>query len=330
MGRRKKGKTLTPLGARLRGVSPPAPRMVAGGRDTDALRYLALLADPCNASLVAPTYAGEGSGLFLRTKNMFSPGASAVDATIQFCPAFMTTNTAVQGGVSPILFASVNTTSTNPANIYGAAIAPTIFGSNNPAYTGIAGTARCLAACVKVHYTGSELNRAGLVFAGLQSTVVFQGAQTQTCPSAGAVGSCLPQIDRLGSRVHEYRWVPSFADEAFVSTFDDGSPLVNATPTIGNSLIVSLTGFPAGSVMFEVVSCWEYNVSMLQPAGIVSTASVPKSPSTLNDVLRTIGDIGAFALSAEGHQKVAGLIGNAARTVRDVAKVGAQFASVFL
>jgi hypothetical protein len=333
-GKKKKqttGKTVSSLGARLRGLPSAMPRQVPAGRDPDAMRYLALLADPCNSALVPPTYAGEGSGLFVRTKNMFTVGSSAQDCVLQFCPSFLFYNdNGADGGFSPIEWGSTNTTGTPVSTIYAESVSSKIFGSATGAQQGIAGTGRCLAACVKVHYTGSELNRSGIVYAGLQNSPPL-GQTGATTLSAANIGNSCPQIDRLGTRVHEYRWVPSFVDESFInlqqSTYNPASPFTTAS---GNTLVVAAVGFPSGSIMIEVTACWEYNVNMVQGAGLVTTANVCKSPSTLNDVLRTIGDVGKFALSPDGGKRIVAAVSGAVKNIRDVAHLGAAFASVLI
>lgn len=328
--KKKKTASQQQQGAYGRLTSAP-PRALAGGRDADAMRYLALLADPCNATLVSPVYAGEGSGLFVRTKNMFSVGSSATDCLVQFCPSMISMNAnSVSTYESPVLWASSNATGTSLANIYGEAISRALFGSITGPTMGLAGTARCVAACVKVHYTGSELNRAGIVYAGLQTSPPF-AAVGGTIGTAGQYGSSLPQIDRLGTRVHEYRWVPSFADEGFVNLFNsEVNAPSNTTINGGNALMVAVVGAPQGSLMFEVTACWEYNVNTFNPSGIVSSMTVPRSPSTLNDVLRTIGDVGKFALSPDGGKRIVAAVSGAVKSIRDVASLGASFASVLL
>jgi hypothetical protein len=262
---------------------------------------------------------------------MFTVGSSAQDCVLQFCPSFLFYNdNGADGGFSPIEWGSTNSTGTPVSTIYAESVSSKIFGSATGAQQGIAGTGRCLAACVKVHYTGSELNRSGIVYAGLQNSPPL-GQTGATTLSAANIGNSCPQIDRLGTRVHEYRWVPSFVDESFInlqqSTYNPASPFTTAS---GNTLVVAAVGFPSGSIMIEVTACWEYNVNMVQGAGLVTTANVCKSPSTLNDVLRTIGDVGKFALSPDGGKRIVAAVSGAVKNIRDVAHLGAAFASVLI
>jgi len=326
---RSKLRKRTSLGRRLRAINP-VPRAPPINRDEDALKYLALISDPCNGELVPPTYAGEGSGLFLRTKTMISPGASAVDSILQFGPSQINENSQGQnanGFGGPILYASSNSSGGGLSNVYGESIAPTYFGFE-PSSAGVAGAARCIAACVKVHYLGSELNRAGIVYAGLLSSPIFTDATSVTLSPVATLGNALGQIDRVGSRVHEYKWLPSFGDEQFIKLAQsDITDTVQNRPD-GNSLVVAVSGAYAGSIMYEVTACWEYNVNVLDNVGIVSTMNVSRSACTLNDVLRSIGDVGAFCLSPEGGKRIQGLVGGALTTIRSASKMAAAFATV--
>lgn len=313
----------------------------------EAAAYLRLLDDPCNAPLVQPTYQGEGSGLFIRTKVFVDPVANGVDHILQFYPQYIISNSTTGSAnySSAIMFAEASTTGGTPGTIRGVPIIKSIFGALDTAGNtiGLAGSARCISACVKVHYTDTELNRKGLVGASLSPGSVMS-ALTAAGGAALAPISTLqseqPQIDRLGARIHEYKWVPNSNDQEFnqlaSSTYATGgvpgvpaAGLYNAGNQGGNCLTVTVKNAAAGSVTFEVVSCWEYTFNPVSAAGLVRTTVAPPR-GTLNDTLRMLGNVGAWALSPHTQNKAIEYARTAGGVLASAAKVAATFGAMAL
>jgi len=174
------------------------------------------------------------------------------------------------------------------------------------ASTSIGGSVRCLAACIKVHYTGSELSRQGMVGAALSTQPTYELTATgATLTPVTTLQASMPQIDRLGDRVHEYRWFPSMNDTNFNGLSGTSqTPLAVSTPLqeVGNALVVSVANAPAFAVTYEITAVWEYSytqsLSSGSTLGLVQQVTAPKSANTLNDVARAIGNIGKWALEA--------------------------------
>lgn len=247
------------------------------GLDTHAREWLHLLSDPCNAPLTAGCYAGLGSGMLYRTRTIVNPGASATDAYCYFYPSNFAGN-----GYYPLQWCSVNVSGTGPTNAYGATI------------NGISGGTqmRCVAACLKLRYKGSELNRAGIVASHLTNDPTpVAGVPAGTAGSyysAESVATTAQTTYRLGETQHEVRWAPTQEDGAFREI---GGPL---SPTSrGNAVGLIAYGYPAGTVVFELTAVWE--IVPEAASGFVSPLIAPRSANTVNDVLKTIGDIGRWA-----------------------------------
>lgn len=338
VGKKKKVKVKMPTAGRMVAVPRQMQDSVAMA---EKMAYLRLLNDPCNAPLVQPTYMGEGTGLFIRVKTLVTPLSNSVDYMIQFCPPYIANNApnGAAGFASPIEYVVSAITGNATNTIYGQNIAPTIFGDSATPVTGLAGSARCIAACIKVHYTGSELNRQGLVGASL-SPGASLGFLTASGASGGAAVSNylseMPQVDRLGSRVHEYKWVPSVQDQEFVTL---SKSLYSTGGTVGgvfsplsqsNVLQVAITNAPAGSVMFEVTSCWEYTFNAVSASGGLVRTTVAPPRSTLNETLRYLGNVGQWALAPETQTKALQFAQSVGGVIRTAGKVATTFASLAL
>jgi len=311
-------------------------QLLRGGLDAHAVKYLELLGDPCNGDLVMPPYEGEGTGLMFRTKNIVTPtavGNNVSDSFIQFTPQYIIQNAQFGPGqqfapdsrasVSPIMFGGCVTTGGTIAAIYSDPVASSLFGYSyysNTSYQGLTGSfgaARCVAACIKVKYTGSELNRQGQVWATLGPTNIAASVNyAGEALELGKTISSFPQSDRLGERVHEYLWVPGFDDQKWISTFQDTPYTLSTSTSVpiesGNSLIVAVQNAYAGSIVYEVNCVWEVNVTPAQRSGLVASQKVPETRNTLNDILRTVGNIGRWALGPEA---------------RDIYTTGSKFVS---
>lgn len=149
-------------------------------------------------------------------------------------------------------------------------------------------------------YTGSELNRGGLVGLSILNAPIYPGKGT----GAGLSGSYfnvdtlnreIPSVNRLGEMIHEVKWVPGFNDQEFVNLSTNPSQQDAYTP--GSAILATVQNAPAGTILYEIVSCWETQPNA-QQNGLVATVRAPESANTLNDVLRAIGNVTDFAVRA--------------------------------
>lgn len=249
--------------------------------DESALKWRRLLEDPCGADLTPPCYAGTGTGYLIRNRTLINLPATAVDFIWEFCPS--------QGSLNCL----GSSWSATTAGALGTAGISPIGGILDNA--SIVGRSRCIAACVKVMYTGTELARSGTVGYACDSGVTLISGEAISGNAVEWMAG-MPHTERLGSRETEYRWVPGPGDEFFraQSFTSEESPTSEAN---GNALQVVINNAPPGTVQMQLVSVWEW-----QPAEEVSgyTRLVvgnrgPASSATLNDVLRSLGDLGEFA-----------------------------------
>lgn len=249
--------------------------------DAAARKWISLMADPCNAPLVEPCYGGTGTGYLSRVRDYIYPNASAVDFLIEFTPNSPSTETFRSGWAAT----SGGSLGTAAAQGIGG-----LMGNVN-----VVGRKRCVAACMKVIYTGPELDRKGLVAGTLDSGSTLLVAEA----IAGSAAQWLvgmPHTARMGSEKHEFLWVPGDGDQNFRVTQGGEEYLTNEAN--GSSLQIVVSGAPAGTFIVECTSCWEWqpNEESSAPAGIVGMKG-PASAFPMSAILHSIGDIGKFVLS---------------------------------
>lgn len=256
--------------------SAPVARRMRQVLDKGAADWLRLMEDPCNAPLVRGCFPGLGGGMLYRTRNEVGVGASAVDSTIFFHPSGSISST-----YYPIQWASSNTSGAAPTTRYGVQITGAWAAGSQ---------VRCIAACIKVRYTGTELNRSGIVGQIMTNDPPFLDGTPAGV--AGAVPNCFAlrasaqTVYRLGEAAHEVRWLPTNEDGNFIE-----DPIVNYNT--GNAVGFAVTGAAAGTIYYEVTAVWE--VVPPVATNIVPSLTAPPSYNTVNDVLRTIGDVGKWA-----------------------------------
>lgn len=271
--------------------------------DAAAQDWLALLSDPCSAKLVSPCYESAGTGLVTRVHDVISPNATAVDYVYEFTPS-LGADIAHRFGWS--------TTRNGSLGNAGIISVGGLLG------TTVVGRARCVAACVRVVYTGAELDRKGVVAATLDSGFTLIPAEGIAW-TALEMASNFPKVVRLGSTVHEYRWCPGDGDGDFRSPSFGGEEGATGS-SAGNSISLAISGVHPGEFYLDVISCWEWQPSQEGTKGSVSIMKNPPSNNTFNQIVRGLGDLGRWA-THEGREMV-GMMGSYASTA---ARVGAMF-----
>lgn len=254
----------------------PTARRLQGVLDKGAADWLRLMEDPCNAPLVRGCFPGLGGGMLFRTRHEVGVGAAAVDSTIFFHPAGNTSGT-----YYPIQWASSNTSGAAPTTRYGMQITGAWASGSQ---------VRCVAACIKVRYTGSELNRAGIVGHIMTNDPPFldgtPGGTAGVVPNCFLLRASAQTVYRLGEAAHEVRWLPANEDGNFIE-----DPI--ATYNTGNAVGFAVTGAAPGSIYYEVTAVWE--VVPPVATNMVPSLTAPPSSNTVNDVLRAIGNVGKWA-----------------------------------
>jgi hypothetical protein len=256
--------------------------------DAASAAYLRLLADPCAADMVAPTFGGTGSGYLMRTKFVKAMGNFS-DGVFEFTPQFAS---------QPYRFSGASAT--------GTALGAASFDAAPSQLRAIAGTFRCVAACMKVYYTGSELTRQGIIASSLTGGPYLNVGNVPVETAAGFAEKSTRYV-RLGTEMHEVRWVPQESDQNFVSVLqpEGQSDFFNEGATVQ----IVVVNAPANTIQFEVTAVWEWTPSTdpaVSPTGgsIVYAPRAPTTPLPLSATLHKIGDLARFATDPAMHAGV--------------------------
>jgi len=261
------------------------------GLDSAGAAYLRLLSDPCAADLVAPTYGGTGSGYLMRTKYLVN-AASFVDALLEFTPQFASQYVRLSGTSATGTTLGAATSVAIPSQLKA-----------------VASQYRCVAACVKTFYLGSELNRQGIVASSLTAGPYLLNSTTPT-GSAATFAEKASRYVRMGTEMHECRWVPAESDQNFVSMVEPET--VNTQFTEGSTIQIAVVNAPTSTIQFEVTAVWEWVPISVASDGALNTGGsvvyTPRAPVTaqpLSATLHRIGDVARFATDPNVHKSVA-------------------------
>lgn len=172
--------------------------------DANAAAYAKLIADPCKAPLTNPVYSGGEGGYLVRSDawNSYGIGAGNTSGILHWTPGYMCAThqehcytAAAASGTAAVVATSGNV----PGKDF---------------LTATAGAIRCVAACIRVTFSGSESARSGRVHLGHTSGIhVIPGASV----SADAVANSLPNFMRTPPTELELIWKPNDADQLFVN-----------------------------------------------------------------------------------------------------------------
>lgn len=264
------------------GVRKPVMSGPTSALDKDAKAWIRLLEDPCNAPMVQPCYPGTGTGYFSRCRYELNVPAEARDWIFEFHPGTSVNGTSL--GAWSWSNTSGGALGNATADSMGGFIA-----------SGAVGRYRAVAACLQVVYTGSELNRSGVVGVSSDQGVTFVNTQP--------IGATVPQYmttmahtERLGQRAIEYRWVPGPGDELFSAAGGTGEELTSTS--VGSSMTLAINNMYPGSTKVYAVVVWEWQPAQEILQGMIPQAKLPSSANNLNQVLHAIGDVGKFMVNA--------------------------------
>lgn len=236
--------------------------------DEAARRYAALIADPCNAPLVNPVYAGGEGGYLTRSEVLFTQGGVA--------GVFMWTPGAVGSTGSEVIGVNVATGSTTGTIAsYGSSPGKNFLTSN-------ANVCRPIAACLKCTFLGSESSRAGRVSFGHASGGLMDIGET---PTPDQIAQTLSYTSRTPAEGIELIWKPNDADQMFT---DPAAVTLASEKDRKASLVVAWDGLPAANGWcFHLTCVWEWQPR--QATG-VSNPTLNKSVSnnSLDHVLNSL------------------------------------------
>jgi len=229
-----------------------------------ARNHLKQLQDPCNGPLTHPVYSGFTRGNLVRLRGAFQVGKSAGETS-----GFFLWNPAGNyvynyGAADP------TTGITTPAAVRG---------PHDGYISANFDTFRVVSACITVIPNSSELNRAGLAYAGTMSGGLINEGTTFTIANAS---SLLPSVTRSPAGGIEALWLPSQSDEIFQPRNSVAAP--TALHEGSTALCFGFTGAEAAKG-YTVVCTATYEFLQPSTSGVVQQPSVP-SKNTTNDVLR--------------------------------------------
>lgn len=252
-----------------------APRMKAPrGRllDKAALDYATLLADPCNAQIVHPIFPGGDAGFLFRAESFVTLGNGATDTSgfLHWTPGY------VNGSSTELLYA-VGAFGNTAVTAAALASAPGKgFLTNN------ARGVRCVAACVKVTFAGSESARSGRVHYGLTQSGMLDAGTTQ---APDGVAQALQHYGRTPADTFELIWKPNIGDTEFNDPTEAASAVLKDRKS---ALTVSWAGLPAAvGLTFHFTAVYEWTPASTMGIGHNALGKA-RSKNTLDEILDTL------------------------------------------
>lgn len=280
----------------------PGPRIFLDGAAVD---HVKLMADPCLGKLVYPAFPTAQNGAIMRFRTVIPLGAQAGETSgvFHWTPG---QNEYYANG------AATSATTLTPS-------AFSVFPLLQTGGTNVTGTTfRCIAACVKVLFNGSENNRGGIIYAGNTQSASY-GAHAGGTTQMGVVAQMLPFTTRIPSSSMEILWVPNEADLSY--TIDDAAAGggVNQGATLGGSITLAVTGMPAAvGLTLEITGVYE--VVFGATSALVSSVGAPASSTPWPQVMKGFFNyVGGSTVVIDGLKKAmdyAGIAGPQAMGAR--------------
>nr|WRQ65382.1 hypothetical protein [Tolivirales sp.] len=258
-----------------------APKMKGGTTpghklDSGAQKWLNLIKDPCNAPLTGACYSGTGSGFITRTRQFFSPPGTATDFVMEITPS-LKVGDMIRYSWSATPGGGLGTASTYPGPAF---ISPGTY----------VGKYRPVAGCVRVHYIGAELSRAGQMGYNLTNGLTLTPTEAIAVNAPQFLTTCAT-VGRTPDRSAEARWAPGNGDGEFVSNTNEELPF---DVVQGNSLMFVCNSIPPGTINIEINFVWEWVPPNETGVGMQTTAQGPASRNHTNEILAALGDLGKF------------------------------------
>jgi len=214
------------------------------GLDAQAAGYARLLADPCNAPLVHPVYPGGDAGYLFRAESFstFGVGAAETSGIIHWAPGYNNVS-----GSQLVGFAAANADTATAVASQGASSPGNTFLQAN------AKGVRCVAACLKITFPGSEANRAGRIHYGHTSAGMLDIGNSVKVDS---VAQTLQHFSRTPTDTIELVWKPSQGDFEFNDPTETSGALIRDRK---GAVTVAWAGLPAATgLTFHFTAIYEW------------------------------------------------------------------------
>jgi hypothetical protein len=259
--------------------------------DGQAAGFARMLADPCNAPLVHPVYPGGDSGYLFRAESFATVGTTAGDTAgiVHWTPGYVNASTTQLLSV-PIA------TSSGPGAM--------AINGNSPGVaflTANARACRCVAACMKVTYPGSESTRSGRVHYGATSAGMLD---LGTSASSDNVATALQHFSRTPADTFELIWKPSIGDTEFNDPTEAASAVIRDRKA---ALTLCWAGLPSGvGLTIHFTAIYEWTPAVGTGVGH-NPLSKNTSLNTLDQVLDYLIRSGFTFVRGVGHAAGGGL-----------------------
>lgn len=236
--------------------------------------HIAMVTDPCNAVLGHTAYRGS-DGFVSRFKSnlvVSSGGATNNICVVAFYPAYNSISVRFTGDPNAALTTDYSTPGPGQAFLLGNS-----------------GAQRVVGACTQILYTGTELNRQGLVFRGVIPENVLNGA------SVNQLRVLCQHSSRNSGGLLETKFIPSSIDEEYWAT-GAAAPAESGD----RNVIVTILEAPQNStqafnLVHTLIAEWRPKLSIgLQ----VPTPNTPDVPGGLERVRTALASMGDWWLNA--------------------------------
>jgi hypothetical protein len=266
-----------------------AARMPGLMLDEPARCWARLLNDPCNAPLCHPCFSGTNGGILVRSCSYqnFNLGSSNTAGYVVWAPG-------TAGAVANETVAD-NTSVVIPG--LGTGFVPGFTYINNNA-----GSFRAVAACMKVTWGGTELNRQGyLRFGNINFSDI--GIPGTTAVTVAGISQLFECATRVPEESLEIKWRPTDFDQQTTNTTNpDSSQDVGRRGAIG----FCASSFATNSVLIvETTVVYEYQPVFNQGV-TAATASLQRSMNTMDQVIQALDRTGVWMY------KIGHMVGQAA------------------
>lgn len=267
-----------------------------------AKRYAALLADPCNGDLVSGPFGDGSGGMVARFEREYFVvgGAGSTAAAFAFCPAlcnFTFASGATITDTSTITW-STNTDLAAPPGL-------SFLTSNATSF-------RPLACCMQVYWTGTELNRQGVVSLGRMPAEVFD----DTTLTVARIRTSSQYSERTPDTCSEIIWRPQEQDLYFKHTGLTGTPLGFSNGSQNTALVMTGAYLPADTPLrVRIVVVYEWVPDPLSGFK-TTTGRVTSKPHRLADILGALDRTGDW------------MSGTATAAARAMSSLGAGVGSI--
>lgn len=285
-------KVVRPKASRKRA---PRQRMLA--LDAQAAAYARLLADPCNAPIVHPIYPGGDAGYLFRAESFgtFGQGAGITSGVVHWTPGY------VNASDTQLLTMAAATSGTG---VTLAVAAPNTLTPGKAFLTANARGCRCVAACLKVTYSGAESNRSGRVHYGLTTAGLADLGQGVT---ADEVAQTLQHFTRTPAESFEIIWKPSVGDTEFNDPSEAASAVIRDRKS---AITVAFAGLPANvGLTFHFTAVYEWTPAAGQGIGHNALGKA-RSRNSLDDVIDVLVQ-GGFTFVRHAGGMAGAVLGNA-------------------